>query len=87
MRNHRRLFVCTWSIFALVVASFGSTSASAQTNEERSPLGGKVRTYYIAADELDWDYAPSGIDQMTGKPFEGMAKFFMEHGPHRIGHI
>ena len=24
--------------------------------------GGRVRTYYIAADEVDWDYAPSGKD-------------------------
>jgi FtsP/CotA-like multicopper oxidase with cupredoxin domain len=48
---------------------------------------GKTRQYYIAADELDWDYAPSGIDQMMGMPFEGIAKSYMEHGAHRIGHI
>ena len=31
------------------------------------PSSGKVHVYYIAADEVDWDYAPSGIDQMTGR--------------------
>ena len=30
---------------------------------------GQVRTYYIAADELDWDYAPSGIDQIHGEKY------------------
>ena len=29
----------------------------------------RVRTYYIAADEIDWDYAPSHIDQITGDKF------------------
>lgn len=31
--------------------------------------GGQTRTYYIAADELDWDYAPSGIDQIHGQKY------------------
>jgi FtsP/CotA-like multicopper oxidase with cupredoxin domain len=46
---------------------------------------GKVRTYYIAADEVEWDYAPTGIDHMTGKPFEGYTKLQTERGPNRIG--
>lgn len=46
---------------------------------------GKVRTYYVAADEVEWDYAPDGIDHMTGKPFAGYAKIHTERGPHRIG--
>src|SRR5690349_16352744 len=29
----------------------------------------KVRTYYIAADEVDWDYAPLHKDQITGEKF------------------
>jgi hypothetical protein len=29
---------------------------------------GRVRVYFIAADELDWDYAPSGQDDAIG-PF------------------
>ncbi len=46
-----------------------------------------MRTYYIAADEVDWDYAPSGIDQMTGKPFDKMDDVYMQRGPHRIGRV
>ena len=38
---------------------------------------GKVPTCYVAADEVDWNYAPSGTDKMTAMDFMG--------GPHRIG--
>ncbi len=48
---------------------------------------GKMRTYYIAADELDWDYAPGGINKMMGMKFDGYSKVFTEKGPHRIGTV
>ena len=44
-----------------------------------------VHTYYVAADEVEWNYIPMGINGMTGEPFTGYAKLFTEHGPHRIG--
>jgi FtsP/CotA-like multicopper oxidase with cupredoxin domain len=46
---------------------------------------GETRTYYVAVDEIDWDYAPMGIDQMTGKPFDHMAMMYIEQGKNRIG--
>ena len=57
--------------------------------EEINPTlpGGKIRTYYIAAVETDWDYAPSGMDMMTGKEFEGQTKIWTEHTKDRIGKI
>jgi FtsP/CotA-like multicopper oxidase with cupredoxin domain len=47
----------------------------------------KVRTYYIAADEVDWDYAPGGVNKMMGMKFDGYSKVFTERGPHRIGSV
>ena len=44
-----------------------------------------IHTYYVAADEVDWNYTPSGIDKMMGMEFMGYAKVLTEHGPHRIG--
>ena len=41
------------------------TLASAQKTPER----GQIRQYYIAADEVDWDYASSHVDQITGEKF------------------
>ena len=49
--------------------------------------GGKIRTYYIAADEVDWDYAPGGVNKMMGMKFEGYSTVFTERGPHRIGTV
>jgi hephaestin len=48
---------------------------------------GKARDYYIAADEVDWDYAPGGVNKMMGMKFDGYSKVFTENGPHRIGTI
>jgi Putative multicopper oxidases len=46
---------------------------------------GRTRYYYIAADELVWDYAPSGKNQITGKPFDPFQQMFMNRGPTQIG--
>jgi len=48
---------------------------------------GKTRNYYIAADEVDWDYAPGGLNKMMGMKFEGYSTIFTERGPHRIGTV
>jgi len=59
-------------------------SFSATAQGERA---GVVRTYYIAADELDWNYAPSGLDMMMGMAPDGYAKAFLVAGPHTIGRV
>src|SRR5215218_124652 len=49
--------------------------------------GGKTRTYYIAADPVDWDYAPRGVSEISGKPFNEDEDVFVGQGKHRIGKI
>jgi len=71
----------TTAVLVLFVLCAAGEVATAQ----QKPSSSKVRTYYVAADEVEWDYAPAGIDHMTGKPFEALAKAYMENGPHRIG--
>jgi len=63
---------------AALLFCFFAIPASSQTS-------GTVHTYYIAADEVEWNYTPLGIDRMMGMPFMGYAKLFSERGPHRIG--
>ncbi|XP_036611590.1 ceruloplasmin-like [Trichosurus vulpecula] len=50
--------------------------------------GTRVRHYYIAAEEILWNYAPSGIDNFTRKsltaPGSESAPYFIR-GPDRIG--
>ena len=48
---------------------------------------GKTRTYYVAADEVQWDYAPSGRDEAMGMEFDDIGKAFTQSGPHRIGRV
>lgn len=47
----------------------------------------KIRTYYVAADEVEWDYAPGGVDKMMGMKFEGWGEMFTKSGPHAIGKV
>jgi len=65
------------------------TTALAQgpAKKYENPVGEKVRTYYVAADEVEWDYAPSGIDHMTSEPFDRYSRIWVERGPNRIGKV
>jgi len=44
-----------------------------------------VRRYYVAADEVTWDYAPTGRNQITNQPFDATARVFVAPGKNRIG--
>ena len=63
-----------------------SGAAVLWTNGPAEPAG-KTRTYYVAADEVNWDYAPSGRDEAMGCPFDEIAKGYTEPGPHQIGRV
>src|SRR5271155_5042319 len=69
----------------IAVGTMFSSEVTAQTLQTGSDS--KVRTYYIAADEVEWDYAPGGVNKMMGMKFEGYSKVFVERGPHRIGSV
>ncbi|KAF7691727.1 ferroxidase HEPHL1-like [Silurus meridionalis] len=47
------------------------------------------RTYYIAIREEDWDYAPSGLNVISGVPIKSdpHASVFLDAGPTRIGRV
>jgi manganese oxidase len=46
-----------------------------------------TRTYYVAADEVDWDYAPSDMNDITGEEFGEEEDVFVQQGPERIGKV
>lgn len=43
-------------------------------------LKGTTRTYYLAADPIDWDYAPAGKNLCNGKPFDDDAQLYTSKG-------
>lgn len=47
----------------------------------------EVRRYYIAADEVEWDYAPEGTNLITGEPFGEDENVFVASGPQQIGSV
>ena len=49
--------------------------------------GDRTRTYFIAADEVKWDYAPSGKNLITGKAFGDVENVFLKQGDTRIGSV
>lgn len=52
------------------------------------PAQGEVREYYIAAEEILWNYAPSGTDTITNQNLtepESASEVFFEQGATRIG--
>lgn len=79
--------VCLFGAGSL--AQLAATSARPRPQQDLPAASGRVRTYYVAAEEIDWDYAPLGMDFSTGKaqPFEGAAVGYTQPGPNHIGHI
>ncbi|MDA7940732.1 MAG: multicopper oxidase domain-containing protein [Nitrosopumilus sp.] len=46
---------------------------------------GTTRTYYIAADEVMWDYAPAGINMITGGEFGDDEAVFVDTAENHVG--
>src|SRR5574341_406594 len=79
-------------VFALLSAlmfweTVYGTGRNFQPSQSKAVPPGVTRTYYIAADEVQWDYAPSGYNQITGQPFDDVANVFVQNGPERIGKV
>ena len=49
--------------------------------------GGRTHTYYVAADEVLWDYAPGDSNKITGEPWSPLDKEFVERRPDRVGKV
>jgi FtsP/CotA-like multicopper oxidase with cupredoxin domain len=52
-----------------------------------SPAGGETRTYYVAAEEVLWDYAPTDANRVSGKPWSELEKNVMVPAAARIGRV
>jgi hephaestin len=48
---------------------------------------GRTITHYVAAEEVEWDYAPAGRDLIHDRPFDAVARRFVEPGPRSIGRV
>lgn len=60
-------------------------NSAVEAMTSKAETAGVTRTYFIAADKVEWDYAPSGTNVIAGRPFNEDEKAFMEPGPTVIG--
>jgi FtsP/CotA-like multicopper oxidase with cupredoxin domain len=58
---------------------------AAATAGAQSGYSGRTRVYYIAADEVAWNYVPGGADAIAGRPFQGIQTLWTVRGPTQIG--
>lgn len=72
------------AVLAVVVAC-GGPAAGGTAAGAVGRAGGVTRTYFLAAEEVAWNYAPAGRNEITGRPFDDAAKVFVERRPGRIG--
>lgn len=65
-------------------ASNAPTAGNAATSVQ-----GETRRYYVAAEEVEWDYAPSGANMCdgtaTGTPFSDQQFTFIANSSTRVG--
>ncbi len=47
----------------------------------------RTHTYYIAADEVNWDFAPTGSNQIGGRAFDDVERPFVEAQAHSVGKV
>src|SRR5436305_14976007 len=82
--RNRRLRAMALSAGLALVAAAGLVAVTRPTSTSAS--AGRTRTYYIAADPVVWDYAPSGKNEL-GPHFDADAGTILVHGAERIGHV
>jgi manganese oxidase len=71
MRSSRQASVSLILVVVLVVSGLAAISGGLVWASDRAapaPYVGVVRNYYIAANEVEWNYTPSGMDEISGEP-------------------
>ena len=61
-------------VAGVIVAGGGPGGAADESS-------GRLRTYYIAADSVRWNYAPHGRNDITGQAWDAAAAVFTQPGP------
>ena len=57
------------------LSACGTLTENEGAANSQSGLGGQSRTYYIAAEDITWDYVPGGANGITGEPFQSIGYF------------
>eukprot|EP01006_Ploeotia_vitrea_P030800 TRINITY_DN63128_c0_g1_i1.p1 TRINITY_DN63128_c0_g1~~TRINITY_DN63128_c0_g1_i1.p1 ORF type:complete len:380 (-),score=65.43 TRINITY_DN63128_c0_g1_i1:220-1359(-) len=82
--------ICTgdpdWQIsFNNYAGNCGAEGTSCNTHATPTTDGPKVREYWVAAVERDWNYVPDGTNTFAGRPFDAHDLVFVGRTTDRIG--
>ncbi|HMK32143.1 MAG TPA: multicopper oxidase domain-containing protein, partial [Nitrosopumilaceae archaeon] len=75
------------ALTGVVVYTFTGSSHQSMMEETASEFQGITRTFYIASDEVKWNYAPSQINLITGKPYDDDASLYVKNTKDHIGSV
>jgi hephaestin len=70
-----------------VLAGLLVITLAAYRSKGSSPPSPTTHHYYVAADAVDWDYAPSGRNLVSGEEFSPLEQVWVGRGPDRIGRV
>jgi manganese oxidase len=91
-RISRRLVAAIWLVGlpAIIAVFLAQAALSRQTVQparaQQATAGGQNRVYYIAADEVEWNFAPSAnVNPLTGAQYTDDESVYVNGGPERIG--
>lgn len=85
MAGWRRGWVLGAATSLLLAACGSSTVHVSMARVQTARVSGRERRYFIAADEVRWNYAPAGRNMITGQPFDDVANTYVQQGPDRVG--
>lgn len=79
------MIVAPWRRTALVVIPLAATTLIGARGSGRTTSGGVTRTYFVAADEVDWNYTPADSDLTMGMPLPKGPFFKIKNTPDSTG--
>jgi FtsP/CotA-like multicopper oxidase with cupredoxin domain len=76
-------------VLALFSLGCAAEAVVAPPESQEADAGARPRTrrYFVAAEIMAWNYAPSGENLITGEPFTEAEEIFTEPGEGRIGRV
>jgi FtsP/CotA-like multicopper oxidase with cupredoxin domain len=77
------------ALTGVVVYMFTESSHQSTMMETSVPsqFQGITRTYYIASDEVKWNFAPAQINLITGKPYDNYTGLYVKNTKDHIGSV
>src|SRR5215469_11921112 len=76
LSGNPRVFALLFIFFVSALPAFAQSMKMDSPKSSAQPAAaGRTRTYYIAADDVLWDYVYTGMNGISGQPFQSIGYF------------